>query len=330
MIPEERQCAVARALDEAFGVTEFEEIHPLHGGLSSALVFRIVVRGTPYLLRLINPWAGVTDPTHQFACMSAAADAGVAPRVWYASVEDRIVMTDFTAAKPFPDDLVPLVAPAIRRLHSLPRFAKTVNYLDTMDQLIRRFQAANILPGSVTRELLQCHDTVARVYPRNDEDLVASHNDLNPKNILFDGERVWLIDWEAAFLNDRYVDLAVVANFFVKDEAHEDAYLSAYFGESAGDYRRSRFYLMRQIVHMSFAALLMLTAARSGTPIGSDLTAPDFRDFHRRILSGEVDLATDEAKLQYAKVHLSAVLRNMRTPRFADSVARVGSFHSGA
>jgi hypothetical protein len=148
--------------------------------------------------------------------------------------------------------------------------------------------------------------------------------------MLFDGNRIWLVDWESAFLNDQYVDLAIVANFFVKDEAHEDAYLSAYFGESADGYRRSRFYLMRQIVHMSFAALLMLTATRSGTPIGSDLTAPDFRDFHRRIRSGEVDLATDEAKLQYAKVHLNAVLRNMRTPRFADSVARVRSLHDGA
>ena len=47
----------------------------------------------------------------------------------------------------------------------------------------------------------------------------------------FDGNRIWLVDWESAFLNDRYVDLAIVANFFVKDEAQEEAYLSAYFGE---------------------------------------------------------------------------------------------------
>jgi hypothetical protein len=43
MIPETKHAAVARALREAFGVSEFEDIRILTTGLSSALVFRIVV-----------------------------------------------------------------------------------------------------------------------------------------------------------------------------------------------------------------------------------------------------------------------------------------------
>lgn len=35
---------------------------------------------------------------------------------------------------------------------------------------------------------------------------------MKPENILFDGVRSRLVDWEAASLNDRYTDLAVVAN----------------------------------------------------------------------------------------------------------------------
>ena len=50
MIPEDKKQAVERGLREAFGVTEFEDIRQLTEGLSSALIFRIVVRGTPYLL----------------------------------------------------------------------------------------------------------------------------------------------------------------------------------------------------------------------------------------------------------------------------------------
>jgi hypothetical protein len=49
MIPEAKQPAVARALNEAFGVEEFEDIRRLTAGLTSALVFRIVVRRHPYL-----------------------------------------------------------------------------------------------------------------------------------------------------------------------------------------------------------------------------------------------------------------------------------------
>ena len=182
------------------------------------------------------------------------------------------------------------------------------------------------MPERETEEVFRRYADVAKVYPRNDPDLVASHNDLKPRNILFDGDRIWLVDCEAAFLNDRYADLAVAANFFLKDEVQEEDYLSAYFGEPAGEYRHSRFFLMRQAVHMFYATCFMLLAARSGNPIDSDMRAPDFRDFHRRLALGEVDLAIAEARLQYGKVHLNEALRNMRTHRFEDAVAIVAGF----
>jgi len=321
---------VAHALHEAFGVHEFEDIRLLTGGLTTALVFRIVVRGNPYLLRLIMRTDALGDPTRQFACMKIAAEAGIAPRIWYANGEDRFLISDFVETRPLPEDPLPLIAPAIRRIHSLPHFSKAMDYLDTIDGFIRRFQAARIVPESETEELFRGYAAVAKVYPRNGTDLVASHNDLKPQNILFDGDRIWFVDWEAAFLNDRYVDLAVVANFFVRDEAHEEAYLSAYFGEPAGEYRRARFYLMRQAVHMFYVTCFMLLAARSGMPIDLDIQAPDFGDFHRCLVSREVDLAAADTKLQYAKVHLNKALRNMRTQRFADAVALVAAFHPGA
>jgi thiamine kinase-like enzyme len=66
---------------------------------------------------------------------------------------------------------------------------------------------AKSLPQGQTRELFELYSQVAHVYPRHDEsNWVSRHNDLKPENILFDGDRVWLVDWEAAFLSDRYVD----------------------------------------------------------------------------------------------------------------------------
>lgn len=54
MIPEEKQPALRRALHEAFGVDEYEDIRPLSGGLSSAMAFKIVVKGNPYLLKILR------------------------------------------------------------------------------------------------------------------------------------------------------------------------------------------------------------------------------------------------------------------------------------
>ena len=80
MIPQEKSAAVTLGLNEAFGVTEFEDIRDLTERPGSNRAFRIVVRGSAYLLR-INTRAG--DMTRHFTCMQAAADAGLAPRVWY-------------------------------------------------------------------------------------------------------------------------------------------------------------------------------------------------------------------------------------------------------
>jgi len=316
-------------------VNEPEELHLLNGGLSSARAFRIVVRKNPYLLKILRNEI-ISDPANEFACQQAAAETGLAPRILYAGVEDRILITDYVEAKPFPDDMALRMAVTIRRLHSLPGFPlpKMGNYFDAMNNgFVRRFQAAQLLPESVTEELFHRYEEVLRVYPRNDTEMAASHNDLKPQNMRFDGEHIWLVDWESAFLNDRYVDLAIVANFFVEDEADEEAYLNAYFGEPAGErseYRRARFFLMRQAVSMFYAALLFLEAARAGLSIDANMIVPDFRDYHQDLISNKIDMLTAEAKAQYGMIHLREALSNMRTPRFEEAVARVGDFHIGA
>ena len=99
MIPSEKSAAVTLGLNQAFGVTQFEDIRDLTERPGSNRAFRIVVRGSAYLLR-INTRPG--DMPRQFTCMQAAANAGLAPRVWYTDAEARISITDFVEAVPFP------------------------------------------------------------------------------------------------------------------------------------------------------------------------------------------------------------------------------------
>ena len=99
MIPQEKSAAVARGLREAFGVTAFEDIRMMTRGNATSRVFRIVVRGSPFLLKIIMR---TDDPTRHYTCMKAAAEAGLAPRVWYTSIEDKICITDFVEEAPLP------------------------------------------------------------------------------------------------------------------------------------------------------------------------------------------------------------------------------------
>ena len=335
MIPQEKVAAVTRGVNQAFGVATFEHIRELTERPGSNRAFRIVVRGSAYLLR-INTRAG--DMARHFSCMQAAAEAGLAPRVRYASAEDRISITDFVEAVPFPArDALRRVPAALRTLHALPPFPvapfnTTCTFLlnkgPALDGFLEKFRAANILPEHDLEEPLAQYAQLAGAYFSLDPDLAPSHNDLfKPDNILFDGSRLWLVDWEAAFQNDRYADLAVAANMLVASEAEEQIYLQEYFGAPPVSYQAARFYLMKQLAHM-FYAMAFLSLGSAGKPVDWSEPVPTYSDFQRRFWAREVDLADNHSKTVYGRVHWGKLRDNLRQPRFDEALRIVANPHA--
>ncbi len=321
MIPESKTEAVAHVLQTTFNTSEYESITELTAGLSSARIYKIVVKGKPFLLRVIMRTDAMGDPTHYYGCMKTAAEAGLAPRIWYANSEDRISITDFVEAKPFPLAEARVLMPdLLKRLHALPRFPVRLNYLEFVDKNIRKLQASKTLPESLTEDIFLQYERIRQVYPRNEEDLVSCHNDLKPDNVLYDGERVWLVDWEAAFPNDRYTELAVVANFILRSDQDEDDYLRIYFSETLTAYHRARFFLMRQVMHMIYLSFFMSLCCADGKPAELKGPNPEFREFHDRLWRGELYLLDKDVQLQYALVHLEQVKNNLRLKRFEESL----------
>jgi len=75
-----------------------------------------------------------------------------------------------------------------------------------------------------TKDVLQAFKTI-NTYPKEH---VLCHNDLNPKNLLWE-EGVKFIDWEYAGVNDRYFDLACVCVEFDLDAKMQGIFLDGYF-----------------------------------------------------------------------------------------------------
>ncbi|NOX14782.1 MAG: phosphotransferase [Epsilonproteobacteria bacterium] len=69
------------------------------------------------------------------------------------------------------------------------------------------------------------------------KDFVLSHNDLNPKNILF-SSRVKFIDWEFVSLNDRYFDLAAICVEFKLHKEKEKIFANFYFKNQKADFNK--------------------------------------------------------------------------------------------
>lgn len=330
MIPENKQPAVKKALQTAFGTDELESLQQITIGLSSALIFKIIVHGKPYLLRVIMRDDAMADPTYYFNCMKTVEGSALGPHIHYLNNEDRISITDFIIAKSFPIDIARKQMPQLlKQLHALPKFPFRINYFTAMEGFIEKFLASGVLPASETKDVFEQYARIAKFYPRNDvENWVSCHNDLKPENILFDGTRPWLVDWEGAFLNDRYLDLSIVANFVVKNEQDEIEYLQTYFGDALDEHKRAQFFVMQQMLHVYYFMFFMMTAAKSKTVDVNNIQKYDFKDYNDRIWKGEIDLANDDAKMEYAIVHKEKFLQKIDTKKLEDSIHILTASHT--
>jgi hypothetical protein len=323
-VPAPLTAAVETALQETFGTSNVANISPLTGGLSACPVFKIIVNDQPYVLKL--------DKSSSATNLKLAADAGIAPQLYYHDTVNGISISGFVNNTPVrtvfgPERLPQELAATIRAIHNVPYQAESNDLRATIDGMIAGFRNSNMLSGPVFDECFSNYDTIRNKYPWNDQEQVFSHNDLNPSNVLCDGERIWIVDWDVSYLNDRYIDLANAANFFVHTEEQERAFLSTYFDGPADDYKTARFYIMRQVGRIIYAMLMFQLAAQNKPKDyahNQEMEGITLKEFYPQMGAGKISLATYEGQFMYAKALLNEAVHHMRTPRFATALATIG------
>jgi thiamine kinase-like enzyme len=101
--------------------------------------------------------------------------------------------------------------------------------------------------GALPERFAELHSVSTRIeaaFAETPDEPVACHNDLLPANLLFAVDRVWLLDFEYAGLNDRYFDLANLSINCGLTPDDDERLLGCYFGQ-ATPRRRARLSLMK-------------------------------------------------------------------------------------
>jgi aminoglycoside phosphotransferase (APT) family kinase protein len=119
----------------------------------------------------------------------------------------------------------------------------------------------------------------------------VSHNDFNPVNVLWDGARTWLVDWEVTGLGHPYYDLAVLALFLrLGDDVALDL-VARHDGAPLDDRSRASFRALRQLAGLlsglTFLSLVDDLTVRYA-PTRAD--APTLGAFYQAMRAGELDL----------------------------------------
>jgi thiamine kinase-like enzyme len=220
-------------------------IEPLHGGISNES-YLVTDGAGRHVVRF-----GRDFPFHhvsrerEIMTARAAYAAGFAPDVQYA--EPGIMVTAFIGARTYCAEDVRAnrerIALLLRRFHTeMPRHVSGAGFMFWVFHVIRDYartleaggsRMAAELPGylALAEELEQAQTALPVIF---------GHNDLLPANILDDGSRLWLIDFEYAGFSTAMFDLAGAASNAGMTEQESEEFLSAYFGgQPSADLLRS-------------------------------------------------------------------------------------------
>jgi thiamine kinase-like enzyme len=203
------------------------------GGLSN-LAWRVDLDGDSWFVRLGNPDAarlGV-DRRSECAVLQAVAAAGIGPVVLACQPEAELLVTHFIGGSPWqaadaarPANLRRL-AQQLRRLHALPPPAGCAS----VDFTRQALELEAVVAGNEA-QLVRLREAavlrIARLAAREPREVLC-HNDLHHLNIVDDGERLWLVDWEYAGRGDPLFDLAGFLAMHELDPAATAEFVGAY------------------------------------------------------------------------------------------------------
>jgi aminoglycoside phosphotransferase (APT) family kinase protein len=319
-LPAKQRDAARAAIDTVLGSVAALKVGPITGGVSGAIVLRIETVDHRFVLRIEGPAGSLRNP-HQYASMRIAAAAGIAPPVHYLNADDRVVMIDFVEDRPletYPggqQGLAEAIGTMLRNLQGLPAFPYFVDYPDQVERLWTHVCGAGLFADGLLDAASQKLADIRSVYALDIEKYRSSHNDLLPRNVLFDGKRLWLIDWENSYRNDPLIDLAAALDNFAPSAQLEEMLMQAWLGAAPDHHWRERLALARSLTRLFYAGVLFSASAAAGQATSDiDLSAPSAAEFEHAIRAGRLKPETAETSHVLGKMFLASFLSGDKPP----------------
>jgi thiamine kinase-like enzyme len=292
-------------------------ITKIAAGLSGAGVYRVDAGGQTFVLKI----SGAEEPLgawrHKLHIRQLAANAGLTPAVIHVDEVRRAILTAFVVDRSFPaffwnpqtrEAALAQLGRTLRRVHDLP--VPSAEFSRDRREFLR-----NLWSGSLAQFALPSFvgDAVRRVLseepPAADRAMVLSHNDVNPSNLIYDGENLLLLDWETAGPNDPWYDLAAISVFTRMDEQTCQRLVAAYDGAPVSALP-ARFAYNRRLVAVLCGVLFLHLAHQAGhlgatgeETLDSTLS---LGEFYQRMMAGTLSPATAEGQWYFGLALIKA------------------------
>lgn len=296
-------------------IGEITSVVPIHMGLSGAGVYEVRSSRGDYILRIQGKRNDESFWLQQLLILRRAAEHGIAPALVHVDEEARAIIMARIAGAPLHmaladpaarQTVIGGVVAQLRALHAIDPAGIAerdgVGYARGLWERQRQREGFPEWCANIGAML----DEIAAVLAR-DTRRVVSHNDINPGNVLWDGTRAWLIDWEAAGLMHPYYDIAALSTFLNLDADAGYGLLALQEQNALDDDARATFVAMRKLVALAAGSIfLSLVPDLSVLPAPTLGEAPTLAIFYDDMRTGELQLQTPKGQAAFGL----ALLRN--------------------
>ena len=212
-------------------------VSELPGGLTNRN-YKVVTPQGAFVARLSSGGSELLaidrDCEYRNSVAAAAAGAG-APVIEYRP-QDRLLVVGYIegrtlgAADVAAAENIPRIAQACRRLHAGARFGNDFDMFDIQRGYLAVARARGFRIPDRYDDLRPQVDAAEKALAVRAEGTVPCHNDLLAANIIDDGDRIWLIDYELSGNNDACFELGnIAAESHLSHDALADL-VTAYYG----------------------------------------------------------------------------------------------------
>jgi hypothetical protein len=325
-ISPERREAVREALALCTRGHDIGRIARLKGGISGSLIYRVDTGQRSFALRIEPERIALEHRRRGFACMEAAAAIDVAPRVFFADPISGIAVMDLIDAKPITTHpggragVARELGALVGRMQTTKPFPPMLcGDEDMIASALQSLEASGLFAAGLIKRHGDELDRIRAAVPWDPLSLVSSHNDPNPRNLLFDGTRLWLVDWELASRNDHLFDLAIATTEIANTPDLEAALLTSALGRPPDATMRARLRVVRQLTRLFYGCIALdaVMAGRSDRKDSLDALSP--AQFQAAAVEGR--LAPGEIGYAFGKMSLAAFIDGCSTRDFEESLA---------
>lgn len=210
------------------------DIRPLHGGITNRN-FVVTVDGAEWVVRIPGERTELLgiDRANEREAAERAAQLGIGPPVLgelpgVHTLITRLVPGHHLEHAHFTERLADVV-PMLRAFHGSGALRGAFPIHRVVEWHARDAATHGVMPPGAYERLHQASRRIEQAFQASPMAPVPCHNDLLPANVLFADDRVWLLDFEYAGMNDVFFDLGNLSINAGLTEPAEHELLRLYF-----------------------------------------------------------------------------------------------------